>query len=178
MLKLSKEDQKNLAKEMFENGKSYAEISKDLDISESTLKSWKRRAGWERATLHTKKTQPLKKDKKVANKKNVRKDDVSIEKIKENLISQLKKRKADEEVYRDLVDDYVAMWNIKNQLIEDINMRGVQVKTFNSNGQEVYKKNDSIVELPKYNTQMLKLLNDLGLSALDWDSEAEGEVDV
>lgn len=118
------------------------------------------------------------KEKKVANKKNVRKDDVSIEKIKENLISQLKKRKADEEVYRDLVDDYVAMWNIKNQLIDDINTRGVQVKTFNSNGQEVYKKNDSIVELPKYNTQMLKLLNDLGLSALDWDSEAEGEVDV
>ena len=90
----------------------------------------------------------------------------------------MKKRKADEEVYRDLVDDYVAMWNIKNKLIEDINTRGVQVKTFNSNGQEVYKKNDSIVELPKYNTQMLKLLNDLGLSALDWDSEAEGEVDV
>lgn len=80
------------------------------------------------------------KRKKVANKKNVRKDDVSIEKIKENLISQLKKRKADEEVYRDLVDDYVAMWNIKNQLIDDINTRGVQVKTFNSNGQEVYKK--------------------------------------
>ena len=122
--------------------------------------------------------QPLKKEKKVANKEKAKKENVSIEKIKENLISQLKKRKADEEVYRDLVDDYVAMWNIKNKLIEDINTRGVQVKTFNSNGQEVYKKNDSIVELPKYNTQMLKLLNDLGLSALDWDSEAEGEVDV
>ena len=121
---------------------------------------------------------PLKKEKKVANKEKAKKENVSIEKIKENLISQLKKRKADEEVYRDLVDDYVAMWNIKNKLIEDINTRGVQVKTFNSNGQEVYKKNDSIVELPKYNTQMLKLLNDLGLSALDWDSEAEGEVDV
>ena len=175
---MSDETPKKIAKEMFENGKSYTEISKQLGISESTLKSWKRRSGWERATLHTKKTQTLKKEKKVANKKNVRKDDVSIEKIKENLISQLKKRKADEEVYRDLVDDYVAMWNIKNQLIDDINTRGVQVKTFNSNGQEVYKKNDSIVELPKYNTQMLKLLNDLGLSALDWDSEAEGEVDV
>ena len=34
----------------------------------------------------------------------------------------------------------------------------------------IYKKNDSIVELPKYNSQMLKLLNDLGLSALEVDS--------
>ena len=175
---MTDETPKKIAQKMFENGKSYSEISKKLNISESTLKSGKRRCGWERATLNKNKTQPLKKEKKVANKEKAKKENVSIEKIKENLISQLKKRKADEEVYRDLVDDYVAMWNIKNKLIEDINTRGVQVKTFNSNGQEVYKKNDSIVELPKYNTQMLKLLNDLGLSALDWDSEAEGEVDV
>lgn len=163
---------------MFENGKSYAEISKDLDISESTLKSWKRRCGWQRATPKIKKSQPLKKEKKVATKENNQKNNVSVEKIKENLISQLEKRNANEEVYIDLVEDYIALWNIKNQLIDDINTRGVQVKTFNSNGQEVYKKNDSIVELPKYNTQMLKLLNDLGLSALDWDSEKDNDPDV
>lgn len=163
---------------MFENGKSYAEISKDLDISESTLKSWKRRCGWQRATPKIKKSQPLKKEKKVATKENHQKNNVSVEKIKENLISQLEKRNANEEVYIDLVEDYIALWNIKNQLIDDINTRGVQVKTFNSNGQEVYKKNDSIVELPKYNTQMLKLLNDLGLSALDWDSEKDTDPDV
>ena len=69
------------------------------------------------------------------------------------------------------------MWKIKNQLIIDINTRGVQVKTFNSNGQEIYKKNDSIVELPKYNSQMLKLLNDLGLSALEVDSgDNDGDI--
>ncbi len=175
---MSKESPKNLAKEMFENGKSYAEISKDLDISESTLKSWKRRCGWQRATPKIKKSQPLKKEKKVATKENHQKNNVSVEKIKENLISQLEKRNANEEVYIDLVEDYIALWNIKNQLIDDINTRGVQVKTFNSNGQEVYKKNDSIVELPKYNTQMLKLLNDLGLSALDWDSEKDTDPDV
>lgn len=175
---MSKESPKNLAKEMFENGKSYAEISNDLDISESTLKSWKRRCGWQRATPKIKKSQPLKKEKKVATKENHQKNNVSVEKIKENLISQLEKRNANEEVYIDLVEDYIALWNIKNQLIDDINTRGVQVKTFNSNGQEVYKKNDSIVELPKYNTQMLKLLNDLGLSALDWDSEKDTDPDV
>lgn len=175
---MTDETPKKIAQEMFENGKSYSEISKKLNISESTLKSWKRRCGWERATLNKNKTQPLKKEKKVATKENNQKNNVSVEKIKENLISQLEKRNANEEVYIDLVEDYIALWNIKNQLIDDINTRGVQVKTFNSNGQEVYKKNDSIVELPKYNTQMLKLLNDLGLSALDWDSEKDNDPDV
>lgn len=175
---MTNENSKNVAKEMFENGKSYLEISKQLNISESTLKSWKRRNGWVRATPKNKKVQPSKKSKKVSNVHNSSNNNIPIEKIKENLISQLKKRGANEEVYLDLIEDYLALWKIKNQLIEDINLRGVQVKTFNSNGQEVYKKNDSIVELPKYNTQMLKLLNDLGLSALDFDSEDEGDVDV
>lgn len=175
---MTNENSKNVAKEMFESGKSYLEISKQLNISESTLKSWKRRNGWVRATPKNKKVQPSKKSKKVSNVHNSSNDNIPIEKIKENLISQLKKRGANEEVYLDLIEDYLALWKIKNKLIEDINLRGVQVKTFNSNGQEVYKKNDSIVELPKYNTQMLKLLNDLGLSALDFDSEDEGDVDV
>ena len=71
----------------------------------------------------------------------------------------------------------MSMWQIKNQLIADINARGVQIKTFNSHGQEVYKKNDSIVELPKYNSQMLKLLNDLGLSALELDNgDDDGDI--
>lgn len=175
---MTDENSKNVAKEMFENGKSYLEISKQLNISESTLKSWKRRNCWVRATSKNKNVQPSKKTKKVANVQNSSNDNVPIEKIKENLISQLKKRGANEEVYLDLIEDYLALWKIKNQLIEDINLRGVQVKTFNSNGQEVYKKNDSIVELPKYNSQMLKLLNDLGLSALVWESDDDNDDDV
>ncbi len=175
---MTNENSKNVAKEMFESGKSYLEISKQLNISESTLKSWKRRNGWVRATSKNKKVQPSKKTKKVANARNSNNDNIPIEKIKENLISQLKKRGANEEVYLDLIEDYLALWKIKNQLIEDINLRGVQVKTFNSNGQEVYKKNDSIVELPKYNSQMLKLLNDLGLSALVWESDDDNDDDV
>ena len=99
-----------------------------------------------------------------------KKSDEEFNRIKNNLLSQLKSKGAHEDAYIDLVNDYMSMWKIKNQLIEDINDRGVQVKTYNSNGQMIYKKNDSIVELPKYNSQMLKLLNDLGLSALEVDS--------
>ncbi|CUN16680.1 Uncharacterised protein [Turicibacter sanguinis] len=106
-----------------------------------------------------------------------KKSDEEFNRIKNNLLSQLKSKGAHEEAYIDLVNDYMSMWQIKNQLIADINARGVQVKSFNSHGQEVYKKNDSIVELPKYNSQMLKLLNDLGLSALEVDSgDDDGDI--
>ena len=103
-------------------------------------------------------------------------NDIECNRIKKNLLSQLKNKGAHEDAYIDLVNDYMSMWRIKNQLIADINQRGVQVKTFNSHGQEIYKKNDSIVELPKYNSQMLKLLNDLGLSAHEIDSGDDDDI--
>lgn len=168
---MEKENVRKIAQQMFEEGKSYSEISQKFNVSENTLKSWKRRDGWERKSPHKKKSATSKDNKKVSPKglqsnKNVG----DYNRIKNNLLFQLKSKGAHEDAYIDLVNDYMSMWQIKNQLISDINARGVQVKTFNSHGQEVYKKNDSIVELPKYNSQMLKLLNDLGLSALEVDS--------
>ena len=168
---MEKENVRKMAQQMFEEGKSYSEISRKFNISESTIKSWKRRDGWERATPHKKRGATPSRNKNVAPKGlQSKKSDEEFNRIKNNLLSQLKSKGAHEDAYIDLVNDYMSMWKIKNQLIEDINDRGVQVKTYNSNGQMIYKKNDSIVELPKYNYQMLKLLNDLGLSALEVDS--------
>ena len=165
------------AQRMFEKGKSYSEISKKFNISESTLKSWKRRDGWQRATPSEKKSATPCKNKKVAHEElQTKENDIEYNRIKANLLSQLKNKGAHEDAYIDLVNDYMSMWRIKNQLIADINQRGVQVKTFNSHGQEIYKKNDSIVELPKYNSQMLKLLNDLGLSAHEIDSGDDDDI--
>lgn len=162
---------------MFEKGKSYSEISKKFNISESTLKSWKRRDGWQRETPTEKKSATPCKNKKVAHEElQPKENDIECDRIKNNLLSQLKNKGAHEDAYIDLVNDYMSMWRIKNQLIADINSRGVQVKTFNSHGQEIYKKNDSIVELPKYNSQMLKLLNDLGLSAHEIDSGDDDDI--
>lgn len=160
-----------MAQQMFEKGKSYSEISRKFNISESTLKSWKRRGDWQRATPTKKRSATLSQKKKVASKGlQSKKTDEEYNRIKNNLLSQLKSKGAHEDAYIDLVNDYMSMWKIKNQLIQDINDRGVQVKTYNSNGQMISKKNDSIVELPKYNSQMLKLLNDLGLSASEVES--------
>lgn len=170
---MEREQIKKKAKQMFEKGKSYSEISKKLNISESTLKSWKRRDGWDRATPPKKRSATPRKTKRVAPKGlhpiDADKSDEEYNRIKANLLSQLKTKGAHEDVYIDLVNDYMSLWKIKNQLIKDINERGVQVRTVNSSGIEVFKKNDSVIEVPKYNNQMLKLLNDLGLSASEVD---------
>lgn len=67
----------------------------------------------------------------------------------------------------DLINDYMAMWKIKNLLIKDIKDRGVTTQYKNGENQYGYKKNDSIPELNKTNAQMLKILNELGLRATD-----------
>lgn len=174
---MEKEQTKDLAKKMFVEGKSYSVISQKLNISESTLKSWKRRDDWQRATPPKKKSATPKKNKRVATKGlQMKKVESEHERIKNNLLKQLKSKGAHEVMYIDLVNDYMALWNIKNKLISDIEKRGVQVTCFNSAGLEVHKKNDSVVELPKYNSQMLKLLNDLGLRAADFDSGDDDEI--
>ena len=81
--------------------------------------------------------------------------------IREELLSHLEKKNAKTETNIDLVNDYMSLWEIKNKLIADIEKRGVQVETFNSSGNTVYKKNDSVTELLKTNSQMLKILSDL-----------------
>lgn len=176
VLTLEKENVRKVAQQMFEEGKTYSEISQKFNVSENTLKSWKRRDGWKRKSV-IKKNATTSNNQKVSPKGlQLDKSNDGYDRIKKNLLSQLKSKGAHEDAYIDLVNDYMSMWLIKNQLIMDITTRGVQVKTFNSQGQEVYKKNDSIVELPKYNSQMLKLLNDLGLSALELDSGDDDDI--
>jgi phage terminase small subunit len=85
--------------------------------------------------------------------------------IKNDLLDQLERKGIYGNHYLDLINDYMALWEIKNKLIKDIKARGVSVFWCNGGGQEGYKKNDSIAELNKTNAQMLKILNELGLKA-------------
>jgi len=87
------------------------------------------------------------------------------DRIRSNLLKSLDKKLIIGQVYLDLIEDYMAMWDIKNGLIADIQERGVSVFWQNSETQQGYKKNDSIAELNKTNAQMLKILNELGLKA-------------
>lgn len=84
-------------------------------------------------------------------------------KIKSDLADQLDRNCTAGQYYVDLIDDYMAMWDTKNLLIEDIQTRGVSITYDNGGGQTGTRKNDSVAELLKVNAQMLKLLSELGI---------------
>lgn len=98
--------------------------------------------------------------------------------IKQDLINQLERNGVYGSHYLDLIDDYMALWEIKNKLIKDIKKRGVSVHWCNGGGQEGYKKNDSISELNKTNAQMLKILSELNLKASSAGSADDGDEDM
>lgn len=88
---------------------------------------------------------------------------VTQKQVKESLLEQLRLQNKTSEFYGDLVNDYVKYWSLKNKLITDINKKGLRYKTVNGNGIEVEKPNESVTNLPKITTAMLKILNDLNL---------------
>ena len=87
------------------------------------------------------------------------------EQIKQDLLDQLEENGVEGEHWVDLVDDYMSLWDIKNNLIDDIMERGVNIRYQNGENQYGWKKNDSVGNLHKTNTQMLKLLDKLGIDA-------------
>ena len=89
------------------------------------------------------------------------------ESIRQSLLKQLEENGVKGAHYVDLVEDYMSMWDIKNNLIADIQKRGVNVEYQNGPNQWGHKKNDSLQELTRTNAQMLKILYDLGLRAAD-----------
>ena len=171
---LSKKNKREQAYQDYLKGMKYSEIAEKYGVTLNTVKSWKSRQKWTRENEGKCTQKKVCKKKSVQTQKSVQKKksqkEIEYERIKANLLDQLKAKDRYEEVYIDLVNDYMAMWKIKNDLIEDINSRGVRIETFNSKGQVILKKNDNISEVPKYNSQMMKLLADLGLSAADFES--------
>lgn len=105
---------------------------------------------------------------KVAVKKLKESEEYKI--IRKDLLDQLDRNGIYGKQFKDLIEDYMSLWIVKNLLIDDISTRGVSIKWNNGGGQNGYKKNDSVGELNKTNGQMLKLLNELGIKATVADS--------
>lgn len=97
--------------------------------------------------------------------------------IKEELLQQLENNGTFGMHYVDLVEDYMAFWDIKNALIKDIKERGKVVEWQNGKTQKGIKKNESITELQRTNKQMLLLLKELGLRAVD-NSDDDEDIDL
>ena len=85
------------------------------------------------------------------------------EALKADLLDQLGRNGTHGKHFEDLINDYLSLWEIKNELIKDVKERGVSIKYQHGKNQWGYKRNDSIAELNKTNAQMLKILSELSL---------------
>lgn len=83
--------------------------------------------------------------------------------IKNDLLEQLQERNILESHFIDLVNDYLSLWDVKSELIYDIEEKGVSLRYQNGANQWGFKKNDSVAELNRVNGQMLTILRELGL---------------
>ena len=94
------------------------------------------------------------------------------EKIKDDLKNQLKKQEKNGKQFEDLVEDYIFFVKLKENLQNDINVRGLTYEVITGNGYKTEKNNESVKNIIKVNAQMLKILQDLELK-----SPEEGEGD-
>ena len=105
-----------------------------------------------------------------------KKQTISRKSIKEGLLNQLEQNGSVEDYYKDLVDDYMALWDAKNLLEKDIKERGVVIEYTSNAGVTNKKKNDSLGELLKVNDRMVKLLDALGITPTQSEGEDDDEM--
>ena len=84
-------------------------------------------------------------------------------KIEKDLREQVKARGADIELYRDLIQDYLSLWDLKESLKQDIIDNGLRCEYSTATG-TVERDNPSAKQLPIVNRQMLATLRELGIS--------------
>lgn len=91
--------------------------------------------------------------------------------IRQDLLDQLERNGMVGGYCRDMVDDYMSLWDIAKALTEDIKGRGVTVETELADGRCKRVKNESVGELLKTNAQMLKILDSLELKTVQGGDE-------
>ncbi|WP_010278835.1 P27 family phage terminase small subunit [Paenibacillus senegalensis] len=79
--------------------------------------------------------------------------------IERDLKKQLKASGTIAKYHADLVQDYLELWDLKNELFDDIRDNGTKVS-----GMHGPKSNPSITDLHKTNDRMLKILEALNLN--------------
>lgn len=88
--------------------------------------------------------------------------------IRQSLLEQLKATGRDTAVNRELVEDYVSLWVMKQWAINDLRTRGLVITYNNGGGQSGTKVNPSLehrVDLSKRMIEILKLLGLVGENA-------------
>lgn len=113
-------------------------------------------------------------------KEKQRKEKISVKKkaIKEDLQNQLTAQGKFGKHFDDMIEDYLYLIELKEDLKEDIRVNGIRYKTTGGNGFTTYKANESYERLLKTNAEMLKILQDLELKAPDKEPSGDDENDL
>jgi phage terminase small subunit len=92
--------------------------------------------------------------------------------IRKDLLEQLKRNEKDSNLYGDLVEDYLALWEFKEDLKAEIKKYGVRVDWQNGT-QSGRRTNSALADLRAINKQMISILKSLGL-----DTPLSGDLDA
>lgn len=113
----------------------------------------------------SKEKEPKKKRKSASVK--VRADIKKNDLMREDLTNQLQNIGKFDSFFTDLVEDYIYFCNLKDALQRDIKQNGVRYQKMTGNGYEVDTPNESVRNLLSVNSQMLSILDKLGLQATE-----------
>ena len=100
------------------------------------------------------------------------------EELKEELKQQLITKDNYNKITIELLEKCINFTMIEDELIKDIEKRGVSIAWNNGGGQKGRKKNDSITELTKVNAQKIKILDKLGIKAPESKEDGDGDYEV
>ena len=92
--------------------------------------------------------------------------------MRDSMVANLAQNGKDIPVLVDMVDDYIAMWELSKELKKDIKKRGITIQCFSASGVEIVKNNPSAKDLVMVNRQMLAILKELDIkTAVGADDE-------
>lgn len=91
---------------------------------------------------------------------------ITQKQVRQDLLDQLDRNGRYTAYEIDLINDYMALWEIAKKLAQDIKERGVNCEIPLADGRTKRVKNESVGELLKTNAQMLKLLDGLNLRTI------------
>ena len=75
--------------------------------------------------------------------------------VEKSLRQQLVSKGADVEIFKNLIDDYMGLWDLKEMYFEDVKENGLRVDG---------KENTSPKQIPIVNRQMLAILKQLDIT--------------
>lgn len=87
-----------------------------------------------------------------------------MEEIRNSLIEQLRLKRADIKAFEKMIDDYMALYEIAEELKRNIKAKGTMIAEFTQKGTPVIKSNPAVKEFRDTNKQMLAILKQLNLS--------------